>query len=585
MLTCLSSLHKRASSLQATQITSKGGIGMGITGSASAPQFVPSEWQNEYESFEPVAELNIVTFNMLAPCYKRISGETTNGRRERESDRSKIWNQRAEDTISFFETELLPTSSIIALQEFWLEKNYAAMFEKTFESRGFEMRSLKRSGNKMDAVAIVYRKEDFEIKGSEDIYLCSVGDRVALLLWLCHKKTGKSLLVANTHLSFPHNVFDRMNQMRQMRKLTAAIDKYSKDKNVGPATRIITGDFNSEVQSCVCDHLRQAGYKSSFEICPPNQSEDSKNIYHSINAKGGKYIDVDSVDVDKWETDIDIEGFPSDMKGKSSSSVEGTGTGSPDHTVLRSTTERDSDSTVLKSTTIRNEDVIRSEVSRKFVSHRTHTNEDLGVDHIFIKPEGILSGQELALEASRASSPKAAPLLSSSTIDNAKIGTFGDPSLDIRNEEVYAELESDMDGIDTLRRVTEDFMADAKLYRSELEEKQRIRTVLSEKSDKDRAEKTEEHLIIHDQRRVDKSAESIDSRAVSMSAAERMAVALAPQESLSLLSPSNTVLFIANSRVIPSSIAIDTWPQMFLLSDHRPVSSSIILAKHASNKN
>mmetsp|Transcript_25759 Transcript_25759/g.24611 ORF Transcript_25759/g.24611 Transcript_25759/m.24611 type:complete len:576 (+) Transcript_25759:229-1956(+) len=575
MLTCLSSLHKRASSLQATQITSKGGTGMGVTGSTSAPQFEPSEWQNEYESFEPVAELNIVTFNMLAPCYKRISGETTNGRRERESDRSKIWNQRAEDTISFFETELLPTSSIIALQEFWLEKNYATMFEKIFENRGFEMRSLKRSGNKMDAVAIVYRKEDFEIKGSEDIYLCSVGDRVALLLWLCHKKTGKSVLVANTHLSFPHNVFDRMNQMRQMRKLTAAIDKFSKDKNVGPATRIITGDFNSEGQSCVCDHLRQAGYKSSFEICPPNQSEDSKNTYHSINTKGGKYIDVDSVDVDKWENDIDMEGFPSDMKGKSSS--EGTGTGSPDHAVLRTTIEREADSTVLKSTTIRNEDIRRSEVSRKFVSHRTHTNEDLGVDHIFIKPEGILSGQELALEASRASSPKATPILLSSTIDNAKIGTFSASSLDIKNEEVYAELESDMDGIDTLRRVTEDFMADAKAYRSELEEKQRIRTVLLEKSDKDRVEKTEEHLIIH----ASKGAEAIDSRAVS--AAERMAAALAPQESF--LSPSNTVLFIANSRVIPSSIAIDTWPQMFLLSDHRPVSSSIILAKHASNKN
>jgi hypothetical protein len=243
---------------------------------------------------------------------------------------------------------------------------------------------------------------------------------------------------------------------------------------------------------------------------------------------------------------------------------------------------------VLKSTTIRKEESIRTEVIRKFVSHRTHTNEDLGVDHIFIKPEGILSGQELALEASRASSPKSAPILSSSTIDNAKMGTFDESLLDIKdfkNEEVYAELESDMDGIDTLRRVTEDVIADARAYRNELDEKQKIRTILLEKSNKEKVDKTEGHLINHGIGvGASKGEESVDSRAVAMSAAERMALALGHKKSLSLLSSSNTVLFIANSRVIPSSIPIDTWPHLFLLSDHRPVSSSIILAKHASSK-
>ena len=38
---------------------------------------------------------------------------------------------------------------------------------------------------------------------------------------------------------------------------------------------------------------------------------------------------------------------------------------------------------------------------KRFVSHRTHTNEDLGVDHIFVKPEGQLSPEEQALELTR----------------------------------------------------------------------------------------------------------------------------------------------------------------------------------------
>lgn len=30
-----------------------------------------------------------------------------------------VWNQRAMETVAFVEEELLPTASIVALQEFW----------------------------------------------------------------------------------------------------------------------------------------------------------------------------------------------------------------------------------------------------------------------------------------------------------------------------------------------------------------------------------------------------------------------------------------------------------------------------------
>ena len=68
-------------------------------------------------------------------------------------------------------------------------------------------------GDKEDSVAFVIRKGIFDILGTENIYLCNHGDRVALLVWLKHKYSKKHIIIANTHLSFPHSIFDKMNQV------------------------------------------------------------------------------------------------------------------------------------------------------------------------------------------------------------------------------------------------------------------------------------------------------------------------------------------------------------------------------------
>lgn len=527
MLNCCSRLHRKALPLQATQLSTRGGLGM----TGVAPPYETSEWRYDNESYEPVAEFNVVTFNMLAPCYKRISGETSStGRRERESDKSLIWNQRAVDTVSFFEKELLSASSIIALQEFWLDKEYFAMFANCFQKKGYELRTLKRSGSKMDAVAIAIKSDEFEIKGSEDVYLCSVGDRVALLLWLCHRQTGKNILVANTHLSFPHNVFDRMNQMRQMRKLTDAIDRYSKDHKVGPSTRIITGDFNSEVRSSVCDHLKSSGYQSSFEMSPPIQC--------GVNSRGSNNViiggDLNSGSARSEGGERRVDNIECPLRYSIDESMKNNG----------------------KS----------DEPMKRFVSHRTHTNEDLGVDHIFVRPEGPLTLEELAQETSRISMKAMAPSVKSFRINESQNPVLQSFEESKQNEEVYAELESDMDGIDTMRRFTEDVIADTKAYRSEEEEKMKSRILLLEQCEEDKEEqaKEKENLERH-------SNPLAPSRDILMSAAAL--------SSMPIRLASNTLLFFANSRVIPTTIPLDTWSTEFVLSDHRPVSSSIILAR------
>ena len=41
----------------------------------------------------------------------------------------------------------------------------------------------------------------------------------------------------------------------------------------------------------------------------------------------------------------------------------------------------------------------------------------------------------------------------------------------------------------------------------------------------------------------------------------------------------NTLLFVAHSHVLPSSLPINTWVRSFRISDHRPIAASIILTK------
>ena len=207
---------------------------------------------------------------------------------------------------------------------------------------------------------------------------------------------------------------------------------------------------------------------------------------------------------------------------------------------------------------------------QKFVSHRTHTNEDLGVDHIFVKPEEPMSLQE-----------------AQSTINSMGITdppTRSRPSFEEskQNEEVYAELESDMDGIDTMRKFTEEVIADTRAYRSEEEEKKRNRILLLARSEEHEEEKAQdrdrEFSAIHSSSVPVESADRGPSQDILMSTA-----ALTTQLQLQLTA--STFLFFANSRVIPTSIPLDVWSTAFLLSDHRPVSSSIILAKLSGVKN
>lgn len=97
-----------------------------------------------------LARVNIVTFNLLAPCYKRMSTRNAVGRRHRESHDPKVWAPRADLTFNFFKEVIIPNASIIALQEFWLgNQEYKRMFLNEFERQGYSVHTVQRTGDKV----------------------------------------------------------------------------------------------------------------------------------------------------------------------------------------------------------------------------------------------------------------------------------------------------------------------------------------------------------------------------------------------------------------------------------------------------
>ena len=370
---------------------------------------------------------DVVSFNLLAPVYKRLSSlNTITGRRHREDSDFTLWNDRLTQTIDFFRSEIYNDAAIIALQEYWLDPEYRILFETQFKQHGYKVYILQRTGEKMDAVAIAIKSDIFEVCGIENVHLCTYGDRVALLLWLKHRSTGFDLLVANTHLSFPHNTIDKINQVSQMKKLTSVIHEYASEHSISTAPALIMGDFNVESYSPVCDHLKSAGYYSCFEISPP------------VNTTSGSSSTVPTTTTTTTTTAVAAEGLQdselevpnttgrvvelSDSSIQQQQSATQNSHTSQQHTEYN--TEYNTEQTDKIHESCYYEDVgdncidstedayisdtaqyIANEMnllkernmtehhrqSVSYISHYNHRNESVGVDHIFIKPLSINS--------------------------------------------------------------------------------------------------------------------------------------------------------------------------------------------------
>lgn len=166
----------------------------------------------------------------------------------------------------------MSSSDIICLQEFWLDDSYASIFRAALED-DYDFHTVKRTGGKADGVAVLLRRGKFDVRSKLGLSLSSVGDRVALIMHLRSlvggegggDAVGEDMILVNTHLAFPHNALDRVNQMSQIEAVTDTVERAVREAGLPTMTpRVVVGDLNVEETDPVCRHLGKNGFRSAF---------------------------------------------------------------------------------------------------------------------------------------------------------------------------------------------------------------------------------------------------------------------------------------------------------------------------------
>lgn len=183
--------------------------------------------------------------------------------------------RRPTSQVDFIRRDM-SSSDIICLQEFWLDPSYDAIFRSAL-GEDYDFHTVKRTGGKSDGVAVLLRRGKFDVRSKRGLSLSAVGDRVALVMHLRSlvggeagggdggQAAGEDLILVNTHLAFPHNALDRVNQMSQIEAVTRTVEGVIGEAGLPPMTpRVVVGDLNVEETDPVCRHLGKNGFRSAF---------------------------------------------------------------------------------------------------------------------------------------------------------------------------------------------------------------------------------------------------------------------------------------------------------------------------------
>ena len=205
-----------------------------------------------------VNNVSVCTFNVLAPCYKRLSSEF-----DRESAHESLWRSRHLSIINLLQSLQI---HFICLQEFWLDNpTFVHLYESHLSSK-YSSYYVRRTGGLDDGLAIFIDRTHFEVIDKIDLLLHDIGNRVGLLLHL--QFNGQCLLLVNIHLTFPHNVYDRRLRLTQMKQFLHLIEEYQIKKNLlNQCSIIFCGDFNeASDDDPVYQLILQKSFRSSYSI-------------------------------------------------------------------------------------------------------------------------------------------------------------------------------------------------------------------------------------------------------------------------------------------------------------------------------
>lgn len=207
-------------------------------------------------------ELHVCTWNLLAPCYHRDS----TGKNEIQT---RFWRPRVSAQIA----SILETADpdVLCLQEVWMSPTAMQIIEDAACERGYGVKFCRRTGLKMDGVAVLLRKSRIELLATEEQEICMYGNRVCFWLLLQHltaEGCNGRVVLGCTHFSFPHDEEDPQ-RLEQAQKTKLGFCKFAEKHGLDTqfAPLILAGDLNCPASAAddeVVDVFRYDGWRSTF---------------------------------------------------------------------------------------------------------------------------------------------------------------------------------------------------------------------------------------------------------------------------------------------------------------------------------
>lgn len=228
------------------------------------PTALPRYSTRPIMSPEPTQHLSVLTFNMLAPCYKRLFNENGIERSDREADHESLWTSRLTAILHLL-TSISPTPDIIALQEVWFHPPFISRFEEILKPH-YHIFYAQRPGSKKDGLAtLVRRDESLNPPVHIATFPLANGDRIGLAVSVTLPSTvlcpSSPLLLVNAHLTFPHGPSSRRLRATEVEALTAFVASHTASP---PLPVLVLGDFNGDTLSPVCRRMVQDQFVNCY---------------------------------------------------------------------------------------------------------------------------------------------------------------------------------------------------------------------------------------------------------------------------------------------------------------------------------